>query len=179
MTTTTMNGIMPRITPRKIRKARTKIIEQLYDDLLSVMHDARDCGFILTCNHLHRLRDLLRSRCAILEFVFPLNERAELIAQFVRRACDILDAEKVDYDTKTVEKLAYLLYPDFRQTLIALESHSSTGILHEVEEAGLPRLLLAIKEKDFGAVRAWLQLNSHIDPHELMRTVYENCMPPL
>jgi hypothetical protein len=55
MTTTTMNGIMPRTTPRKIRKARTKIIEQLYDDLevYDAMCKAFDCGDLTASNKAH------------------------------------------------------------------------------------------------------------------------------
>lgn len=53
--TTTMNGIMPRATPRRIRNARTKLIEQLYDDLniYDAMLKAFDHGDLSASNKAH------------------------------------------------------------------------------------------------------------------------------
>jgi replication-associated recombination protein RarA len=152
--------------------------------LRGVIDDSKDCSFILTCNRLERIIDTLQSRCAIINFEFSQDEKRELLRQFVELACDVLHKEQIDFDKRTVEKLTHHLFPDFRRTLIELESHSATGTLDPVlikklEETGFPALISTIKEKRFGDALKWLAYNSHISPHLLLRTVYDNCISQL
>jgi DNA polymerase III delta prime subunit len=152
--------------------------------LRGVMDDAVDTSFILTCNQPQRLTETLRSRCSLIDFGIRSDEKSSVVKEFVDLACSILGKEHVEFDRRTVELVTLHLYPDFRRVLVELEAHSATGILNpavikKIEEAGLPKLVAAIKERRLGNIRGWLALNSDMNTYSLIRAVYEACLPEL
>jgi DNA polymerase III delta prime subunit len=64
-----------------------------------------NCGFILTCNFLNRIIQPLHSRCSVVEFKLPKEEKSTLAAQMYKRSCNILETEGVEYDKKVVAEV--------------------------------------------------------------------------
>ena len=48
-----------------------------------------NCGFILTCNFKNRIIKALHSRCSVIEFVIPNDEKTELAKQFLMMTAQI------------------------------------------------------------------------------------------
>ena len=66
---------------------------------------SKNCGFILTCNFKNKIIEPLHSRCTVIDFKLPNNEKAKLASQFMKRIKNILDTEKVQYDDGAVAEV--------------------------------------------------------------------------
>src|SRR6056300_1079878 len=86
-----------------------------------------NCGFILTCNFKNRIIEPLHSRCSVIEFNIPKDEKQSIAALFFKRVCGILEAEDVEYDKQAVAKLLQTYFPDWRRVLNELQRYSATG----------------------------------------------------
>ena len=140
---------------------------------------SKNCGFILTCNFKNKLIEPLWSRCSIVEFKIPKEEKPSLASQFFKRVCDILEKEKVKYVDKVVAELVQKFFPDFRRTLNELQRYAATGaidsgILSNFTDDSFKNLIECMKKKDFSGVRKWVGENNDIDPVVLFRKLYDN-----
>ena len=52
---------------------------------------ADNCRFIFTCNYKNRIIQPLHSRCAVIDFKIPKNEKQKIASQFFTRVLTILD----------------------------------------------------------------------------------------
>ena len=140
---------------------------------------SKNCGFILTCNFKNKLIEPLWSRCSVVEFKTPKDERPTLASQFFKRVCTILDKENVSYNDKVVAEVVQKFFPDFRRTLNELQRYAATGgidtgILTNFSDETFKTLIEHMKKKDFTNVRKWVGENNDIEPVVIFRKLYDS-----
>jgi len=140
---------------------------------------SRNCGFILTCNFKNRIIEPLHSRCSVVDFKIGKKDMAKLAAEFMQRACDILQKENVDYDKKVVAEVIMKHFPDWRRVLNELQRYSATGkidsgILVDLDDASFKQLIKYVKEKNFTEMRKWVGQNIDSDSSTLFRKFYDD-----
>jgi DNA polymerase III delta prime subunit len=139
---------------------------------------SNNCRFIFTCNFKNRIIEPLHSRCSVIEFKIPNEEKAKIAAGFYRRVADILSFEQVEFDPKVVAELVTKHFPDYRRILNELQRYSvsgkiDSGILVNMSEESFKTLIRLMKEKDFTEVRKWIGKNSDTDTTSLFRQLYD------
>jgi DNA polymerase III delta prime subunit len=137
-----------------------------------------NCGFILTCNFKNRIIEPLHSRCSVIEFNIPKDEKQAIAASFFKRVCGILESEEVEYDKQAVAKLLQVYFPDWRRVLNELQRYSATGridagILANKSDDNINTLIQMMKDKRFTDMRKWVNDNSDIDSAVLYRSLYD------
>lgn len=140
---------------------------------------SRNCGFILTCNFKNRIIEPLHSRCSVVDFKIGKKDMAKLAAEFMQRACDILQKENVNYDKKVVAEVIMKHFPDWRRVLNELQRYSATGkidsgILIDLDDSSFKQLIKYIKEKNFTEMRKWVGQNIDSDSSTLFRKFYDD-----
>ena len=138
-----------------------------------------NCGFILTCNFKNRIIKALHSRCSVIEFTIPHEEKTELAKQFMKMAMHILDTENIKYDAKVLPLVIKKFFPDWRRIINELQSYSAAGaidagILTNLNQIALKDLIGYMKSRNFTAVRKWVAENSNIDSSEFYREFYSS-----
>jgi DNA polymerase III delta prime subunit len=139
----------------------------------------KNCGFILTCNFKNRIIEPLHSRCSVIEFKIPSNDKPKLAGQFFKRVQDILKEEGVQYQPKVVQELVIKHFPDWRRVLNELQRYSASGmidagILVNISESNMKDLVTHLKNKDFkDGVRKWVANNLDNDPSRMYRKIYD------
>jgi DNA polymerase III delta prime subunit len=139
---------------------------------------SKNCGFILTCNYKNRIIEPLHSRTSVIDFKIPKSAMPTLAAEFMKRACGILDKEGVPYDRKVVAALITKFFPDWRKVLNELQRYSATGaidsgILSSIAEVSLKELMGYMKDKNFTNVRKWVGENADNDADVIYRKIYD------
>lgn len=137
-----------------------------------------NCGFILTCNFKNRIIEPLHSRCSVIEFKIPSQEKPKLATSFYKRIIDILASEGVENDAKAVAALVEKHFPDFRRTLNELQRYAATGkvdsgILANVQDTSIKTLVQHMKQKEFTSIRKWVGENTDVDATVLFRRFYD------
>lgn len=139
----------------------------------------KNCTFVLTCNYPNRIDPAVLSRCPIVNFKFPKEEKPQLLADFYTSILRILEENKIKVeDKKVVAKLVAKYFPDFRRTLNILQQYSASGeinssVLAQVSDIKVSALYKAMKEKNFGEVRKWVINNLDNDATMVLRSVYD------
>ncbi len=138
-----------------------------------------NCGFILTCNFLNRIISPLHSRCSVIPFKITNSNKPKLAAQFFKRTLGILKGENVEADQKVVAELIKKYFPDWRRVLNELQRYSATGkidsgILANIGEESFKKLIDALKEKDFIAMRKWVVDNLDNESTVLYRNLFDH-----
>lgn len=137
---------------------------------------SNNCRFILTCNFKNRIIEPLHSRCSVYEFNTTKKELALLAAQFMKRACYILEEEGVSYDQMTVVDLIMRHAPDWRRVLNELQRNSLTGPIAATQgsvSGSVTELFKHLKSKDFKKMRTWVSQNVDADATSIFRSVYD------
>jgi DNA polymerase III delta prime subunit len=141
---------------------------------------SENCGFILTANYKNKIiAPLSESRCSVIEFKIPNEEKPGLAAQFYKRAVSILHQEKIAFDPPVVAQLIQKYFPDLRRILNELQRYSVTGkidsgILASFNETSLKKVVGFMKEKNFTEIRKWIAENTDMEPVELYHNLYEH-----
>jgi len=140
---------------------------------------SRNCGFILTCNFLNRIIEPLHSRCSVIEFKLPKEEKQTIASQIYKRCKEILDNENIEYDNKVVAEVVTKFFPDNRRVLNELQRYSATGkidtgILSNFNDVSLDELSTALKNKEFTVVRKWVSQNVTGSDEQIYRKIYDN-----
>ena len=138
----------------------------------------KNCGFILTCNFKNRIIEPLHSRCSVVEFKIPNEEKPKLAAQFFKRITDILEEENVKFNPKAVAGIIEKFFPDWRRCLNELQRYSASGeidagILVNISDENLKEMTGFLKEKEFGNMRKWVANNLDNDPARIYRKIYD------
>jgi DNA polymerase III delta prime subunit len=139
----------------------------------------KNCTFILTCNYPNRIDPAVLSRCPIVTFKFPKEEKPQLLADFYTAILDILEENRIVVeDKKIIAKLVAKYFPDFRRTLNVLQQYSSSGeinssVLAQASDIKVSTLFKAMKERNFGEVRKWVINNLDNDATMVLRSVYD------
>jgi len=141
---------------------------------------SKNCGFILTCNFLNRIIEPLHSRCSVVEYKIPKEEKNPMAAEMYKRCKEILDAENIQFDNKVVVEVVKKFFPDNRRILNELQRYSATGsidsgILVNFEDVNINNLMQAMKKKEFSTVRKWVAQNVDGDSSQsIFRQIYDN-----
>lgn len=141
---------------------------------------SKNCGFILTCNFKNRIIEPLHSRCSVIDFKLTKDDKASLAAQMFKKACFILQEEGIEYEKAVVAEVVKKHFPDNRRILNELQRYSvsgkiDTGILTNIQEVSLSKLVKSLKDKNYTEVRKWVAENSDNEPSLIFRKLYDKC----
>ena len=139
----------------------------------------KNCGFILTCNYKNRLIPPLHSRCSVVDFIIPNDDKPKLASKFFARVGDILNSEKIEFEPKAVAELMNKFFPDWRRVLNELQRYSASGqidagVLVNISESNLNELYRNLKDKNLTEVRRWVVNNLDNDPVRIFRRIYDS-----
>ena len=139
---------------------------------------SNNCGFILTCNFKNRIISPLHSRCSVVDFNIPKDQKMKLASQFLNRVCSILVNEDIDFDKKAVAEFITRHFPDWRRVINELQRYSATGridsgILSNTSDSSIKELVNHLKAKSFTEMRKWVAENNDIDSTALFRKLYD------
>jgi DNA polymerase III delta prime subunit len=139
---------------------------------------SKNCRFILTCNFKNRIIEPLHSRCAVYEFSLNKSTLAKLAGDFHQRMMWILKQESIEFDEKAVADLIIKYSPDWRRVINECQRYSSSGkidsgVLENVGDASYDKLMLALKNKEFKAMRTWVVNNIDTDSSAIFRGIYD------
>ena len=157
----------------------------LQQALRSFMEDySSHCVFIFTCNFKNNIIKAIHSRCFVIDFKIGEKDKVDIQAEFFSRVQEILKNEGVEYEKEVVAELIMLLYPDFRNTLYALQGNATSGridknILSKFSSDSFNELVGFMKKKKIKDVRKWLAQNPDIDDRYIYRNLYERCWTEL
>lgn len=146
----------------------------------SIEQFSSNCTFILTANHKSKLIDALHSRCSMLDFTLTKSEKSSMAVLFYKRMVEILNKEGVVYEKPVLVKIIEKYFPDYRRILGETQRFASVGnidagALTQLENIrNLNELMLALKNKDFAAMRKWVVANSDIDVTTIFRNIYDS-----
>ena len=140
---------------------------------------SNNCRFIFTCNYKNRIIPALHSRCSVVDFQIPKEEKPELAQKFSAAVLSILDGEGVKYKPDVVAQLVVKFFPDFRRVLNELQKHSIGGtidpnVLKSSSNENFDELVGFLKKKDFTKMRKWVAQNIDNDHVGLYRQVYDS-----
>jgi DNA polymerase III delta prime subunit len=140
---------------------------------------SKNCGFILTCNFVNKIIAPLHSRCSVIEFKLPKEEKVSMAAEMFARCKDILEIENVEYDKKAVVEVVKKFFPDNRRILNELQRYSVTGkidsgILVNFEDVNIKTLIDGLRNKEFSTVRKWVAQNVDGDTTQIFRKLYDS-----
>lgn len=139
---------------------------------------SKNCGFILTCNFKNRIIEPLHSRCSVIEFKIPNDQKPQLAMAFFKRVKTILEKESITYSAEVVGELITKHFPDWRRVINELQRYSvsgtiDTGILTTVSDENFNILLQALKNRKFTEMRKWVAESMDYDPPVLFRKIYD------
>jgi len=140
----------------------------------------KSCRFIFTCNYPNKIIEPIRdSRMTKIEFKITKKDLPLLAAKFHKRMCGILDLNKVKYDPKLVAQVVMSHAPDWRRVIEACQIHSMSGtlspeVLHSLSDDSFAEVIGYLKDKNFGAMRKWVGMNSDLDATAIYRKIYDS-----
>ena len=139
---------------------------------------SNNCGFILTCNFKNRIIEPLHSRCSVVEFTIPKNDKANIGLNFFNRVKDILSQENITFDKKVVAEFVTKYFPDWRRVINELQRYSATGnidsgILADTGDGSIKELVSFLRAKSFTEMRKWVAQNNDVDSTTLFRKLYD------
>ena len=139
----------------------------------------KNCGFIFTCNYKNRLIPALQSRCSVVDFIIPNEQKPKLAARFFARVGEILNSENIEFEPKAVAELMNKFFPDWRRVLNELQRYSASGIIDagvlvNISESNINELMQSLKDKEFTNVRKWIVNNLDNDPVRVFRRIYDS-----
>ena len=139
---------------------------------------AENCSFIFTCNYKNRIIEPIHSRCAVVDFTSPKDEKPEIAMHFLNRCGEMLNNENVTYEKNVIAALINKHFPDFRRVINELQRYSTSGeinagILANIGELNLDQLMSALREKNFQNMRKWVTNNADNDPASVYRKIYD------
>ena len=140
---------------------------------------SNNCRFILTCNFKNRIIEPLHSRCGVYEFNTTKKDLADLAGQFFKRFVYILDQENVEYEQKAAADLIMKHAPDWRRVLNESQRYAISGVGINASNNGssdssTTALIVALREKNFKAMRRWVVDNMDVDTTSIFRSLYDN-----
>ena len=138
----------------------------------------KNCRFILTCNFKNRLIEPLHSRFSTIDFKIANKDRPVLASKLFAKVGIILKEQTVPFDEAVVAELINKHFPDYRRILNELQRYSvsgkiDTGILTNISDDNLNKLITLLKEKDFTSMRKWVVNNLDNDPVVVFRRIYD------
>ena len=140
---------------------------------------SKNCRFIFTCNYKNKIIPALHSRCSVIEFNIPKEEKPALAGNFFKRVTQILKEETVEFENGPVAKIVEKFFPDFRRTLNELQKLSTAGRIDassasNTGDVEIKAVMDFCKNKDFQKMRKWVADTIHTsDAQDIYRKVYD------
>jgi replication factor C small subunit len=136
-----------------------------------------NCGFILTANFKNKIIDPLQSRCSVVEFSIPKEERKTLAGEIYSKIVNILNTEKIVFENDVLKQYIIKYFPDFRRTINEIQYKSSSGTLSpdmsdSLDDGKFKDLIGFLKTKNFSEMRKWVA-NSDVDYPQVFRKLYD------
>ena len=156
------------LNPQSTQPAMRGFIEEFH----------KNCRFILTCNFKNRLIEPLHSRFSTIDFKIANKDRPVLASKLFAKVGIILKEQSIPFDEAVVAELINKHFPDYRRILNELQRYSvsgkiDTGILANISDDNLNKLISLLKEKDFTNMRKWVVNNLDNDPVVVFRRIYD------
>ena len=156
------------LNPQSTQPAMRGFIEEFH----------KNCRFILTCNFKNRLIEPLHSRFSTIDFKIANKDRPVLASKLFAKVGIILKEQAIPFDEAVVAELINKHFPDYRRILNELQRYSvsgkiDTGILTNISDDNLNKLITLLKEKDFTNMRKWVVNNLDNDPVVVFRRIYD------
>ena len=156
------------LNPQSTQPAMRGFIEEFH----------KNCRFILTCNFKNRLIEPLHSRFSTIDFKIANKDRPVLASKLFAKVGIILKEQAIPFDEAVVAELINKHFPDYRRILNELQRYSvsgkiDTGILTNISDDNLNKLITLLKEKDFTSMRKWVVNNLDNDPVVVFRRIYD------
>ena len=138
-----------------------------------------NCRFVFTCNFINKIIEPLHSRCSVIQFKVPEEDKKDIQLQFLKRLKTILVHEQIEHDDRVIAKLLQKYYPDWRRLINEVQALSSSGVIGPDALALSPELrteslFASMKNKEYSSVRKWVVDNLNNDPTTLISKIY-NC----
>ena len=139
---------------------------------------SKNCRFIFTCNFKNRIIPALHSRCSVVDFTIDKKDKPAIAGEMLRMVKKILDKESVKYEEKILADLVLKHFPDFRRVINELQKYSlngviDEGILKQSSDENFNELFMALRGKNFSAMRKWVAENIDNDHVRLYRQIYD------
>jgi DNA polymerase III delta prime subunit len=137
------------------------------------------CAFILTCNFKNKVIEPLHSRCCVVEFRVPKNEKKKITVNYLQRLVHILKKEQVKYDTKVLAKLTAKYFPDFRRIINELQlwytkaGEINEGVLSAGSDLDINNLFKALKAKNYSDIRGWIVENLDNESARIYKSIFD------
>ncbi len=130
------------------------------------------CRFIMTCNHLERVIEPIKSRCQVFDFS-GTDKNA-----IGRKCVHILKSENIDFseEKEHIGTIIKKFYPDIRKIINCLQQFSTSGKFKYIENKSNSKeaqdlLIQCIKEKDIKKIVKEL-LGAGVDYHPLFSAMF-------
>ncbi len=137
--------------------------------------------FIMTCNFPNRILDPIKSRCTVINFEIPPEERETLLKETAKRVFYILKNEGVAFDKKLVMGIIIKNFPDLRKTLNYLQALATNKVIDETVVDSLQKastnyeeLMGILKVKNFTEMRKWVAMNRETVADKIFTWMYHN-----
>jgi len=139
---------------------------------------SKSCSFIMTANYPNRIIPALHSRFVGIDFGADKKEMELMQANFFMRVIDILNNEEVEYDERALICVIQKYFPDNRKILGILQQYGrhgkiDEGVLMNLEEVSIDKLIEAIKNKKFKQIVQWAEDNKDNDTSSMYEKVYK------
>ena len=136
-----------------------------------------NCRFIFTCNYKNRIIPALHSRCTVIDFAIPNNEKQTLAMSALDRLKSICKEESIEFNEKVLVELIMKFFPDFRRCINEVQRYGASGVIDSgllatLSEEKLTPLIDMMAEKNWSAMRKWVGQNSDNDFNTLYRKVF-------
>jgi replication factor C small subunit len=136
-----------------------------------------NCRFIFTCNFINKIIEPLHSRCSVVQFKVPEDDKKDIQLQFLKRIKTILVHENIEHDDRVIAKLLQRYYPDWRRLINEIQALSTNGSIGADALALIPdirveSLYASMKSKDYTSVRKWVVDNLNNDPTNVISKIY-------
>jgi len=138
-----------------------------------------NCRFIMTANYANRIIDPLKSRCAVIDFSIPKEEKQEIVMALDRRVKEVLKKEDIEFDVKILAQIIIKFFPDFRKVLNEVQRNSTSGKLSTQALAGfsdgvINQLIALLRDPaKWSEMRRWVSENSDNDFGDIARALYD------
>jgi len=143
----------------------------------------KHCRFIITCNHITKIIEPLKSRLQLIDFNFSDDKnKAAHSDKIYKRLVKVLEREKIDFEPEILTKIVATYYPDMRRMLNILQRYSTeNGIINNdifnYDKIDEEFYELILNRKITQAREYIIQKNYNYD--ELYRSLFDNLIPKM
>jgi len=143
---------------------------------------SENCKFILTCNHINKITDALKSRFPCMEFSVHKDEVKPLMVEFFKVCVNLLKTENIVFENSVVAEVIQKNFPDFRGILGKLQHMQTEGGINlatlnkSSKSREYEKLIPWLKSKDYDTMAEWVFTEADVET-STFRTIYDALAP--